>query len=67
VLFASISAACLVAYAFYFFDGATWGFTPFQTRYQTEAIMFGFLPLVARGVVALQERIALPQPPVNLP
>jgi hypothetical protein len=66
VLFASIAAANLLAYSLYFFDGATWGFTPLHTRYQTEAIMFGFLPLMARGVVAFRERISLNSAPRKL-
>jgi len=57
-LFASIVVANLLAYSFYFFDGSGFGFTPLHTRYQTETIMFGFLPLVARGFVALRERVS---------
>ncbi len=50
----------LLLYAFFYFEGSTWGFTPVNARYYTEAIFLGFIPLAAKGVFILYERLKKP-------
>ncbi len=50
----------LLLYAFFYFEGSTWGFTPVNARYYTEAIFIGFIPLVARGMFILYEQLKRP-------
>ena len=45
----------LFLYAFFYFEGSTWGFTPVNARYYTESTFLGFIPLAARGVCILNE------------
>ncbi len=49
----------LLLYAFFYFEGSTWGFTPVNARYYTESIFLAFIPLVARGMFILYERFKL--------
>lgn len=56
VLCISLIVVSLLLYAFFYFEGSTWGFTPVNARYYTEAIFIGFIPLVARGVYIIYER-----------
>ncbi len=56
VLCISLIVVSLLLYAFFYFEGSTWGFTPVNARYYTEAIFLGFIPLVARGVYIIYER-----------
>ena len=56
VLCISLIVVSLLLYAFFYFEGSTWGFTPVNARYYTEAIFLGFIPLVARGVSIIYER-----------
>ena len=49
----------LLLYAFFYFEGSTWGFTPVNARYYTESTFLGFIPLVARGMFILYERFKL--------
>lgn len=51
----------LLLYAFFYFEGSTWGFTPVNARYYTEMTFLAFIPLVARGMYILSERFKLPQ------
>ena len=51
--------ANLLLYAVFYFEGSTWGFTPVNARYYTESTFLGFIPLVARGMVILYERLKL--------
>ena len=46
----------LLLYAFFYFEGSTWGYTPVNARYYTESTFLGFIPLVARGMCILYER-----------
>lgn len=46
----------LFLYAFFYFEGSTWGFTPVNARYYTESTFLGFIPLAARGVYILYAR-----------
>ena len=46
----------LLLYAFFYFEGSTWGFTPVNARYYTESTFLGFIPLAARGIYILNER-----------
>ena len=46
----------LLLYAFFYFEGSTWGFTPVNARYYTESTFLGFIPLAARGIFILYER-----------
>lgn len=46
----------LLLYAFFYFEGSTWGFTPVNARYYTESTFLGFIPLAARGICILNER-----------
>ncbi len=55
VLCISLIVVSLLLYAFFYFEGSTWGFTPVNARYYTEAIFLGFIPLVARGVYIVYE------------
>jgi hypothetical protein len=57
LLFAAIVVADLAAYSLHFMEGVVWGFTPTNTRYHAEAMMFGWLPLLARGTVIVIDRI----------
>ncbi|MDE0481475.1 MAG: hypothetical protein OXI67_02735 [Candidatus Poribacteria bacterium] len=50
----------LLLYAFFYFEGSTWGFTPVNARYYTEAIFLGFIPLAAKGMYILYERLKKP-------
>ena len=56
VLCISLIVVSLLLYAFFYFEGSTWGFTPVNARYYTEVIFIGFIPLVARGVYIIYER-----------
>lgn len=56
VLCISLIVVSLLLYAFFYFEGSTWGFTPVNARYYTEAIFLGFIPLVAHGVYIIYER-----------
>ncbi len=56
VLCISLIVVSLLLYAFFYFEGSTWGFTPVNARYYTEAIFLGFIPLVARGVYIIYQR-----------
>ena len=49
----------LLLYAFFYFEGSTWGYTPVNARYYTESTFIGFIPLVARGMFILYERFKL--------
>ena len=49
VLFALLSIASAIAYSMFYMEGG--GYTPEASRYHTEAIMFGVLPLMARCLV----------------
>ena len=51
----------LLLYAFFYFEGSTWGFTPVNARYYTESTFLGFIPLVARGMFILYEQFKLLQ------
>ncbi len=51
----------LLLYAFFYFEGSTWGFTPVNARYYTESTFLGFIPLAARGLIILYERFKLPE------
>ncbi len=55
VLCISLIVVSLLLYAFFYFEGSTWGFTPVNARYYTEAIFLGFIPLVARGVYIIYQ------------
>ena len=46
-------------YAFFYFEGSTWGFTPVNARYYTESTFLAFIPLVARGMFICYERFKL--------
>ena len=50
----------LLLYAFFYFEGSTWTFTPIGARYYTEAIFLGFIPLAAKGMFILYERLKKP-------
>lgn len=50
----------LILYAFFYFEGSTWGFTPVNARYYTEAIFLGFIPLTARGIFILYKQLKKP-------
>lgn len=60
VLCIAFIVGSLLLYAFFYFEGSTWGFTPVNARYYTEAIFLGFIPLAARGVFILYERLKKP-------
>ncbi len=47
----------LLLYAFFYFEGSTWGFTPVNARYYTESTLLGFIPLVARGILIIYEHL----------
>ncbi|MDE0634391.1 MAG: hypothetical protein OXI43_00875 [Candidatus Poribacteria bacterium] len=61
VLCIAFIVGSLLLYAFFYFEGSTWGFTPVNARYYTEAIFLGFIPLAAKGMFILYERFKLPQ------
>ena len=52
----ALLVANLLLYAFFYFEGSTWGFTPVNARYYTESTFLGFIPLAARGIFILYER-----------
>ncbi len=60
VLSISLIVGSLLLYAFFYFEGSTWGFTPVNARYYTEAIFLGFIPLAAKGMFILFERLKKP-------
>lgn len=60
VLCIALIVGSLLLYAFFYFEGSTWGFTPVNARYYTEAIFLGFIPLAARGMFILYERLKKP-------
>ncbi|MCY4403220.1 MAG: glycosyltransferase family 39 protein [Candidatus Poribacteria bacterium] len=60
VLCMSFIVGCLILYAFFYFEGSTWGFTPVNARYYTEAIFLGFIPLAARGMYILYQQFKKP-------
>lgn len=57
VLCIAFIVGSLLLYAFFYFEGSTWGFTPVNARYYTEAIFLGFIPLAAKGMFILYERL----------
>ena len=59
VLCLALLVGNLLLYAFFYFEGSTWGFTPVNARYYTESTFLGFIPLVARGMIILYERFKL--------
>ena len=61
VLCLALLVGNLLLYAFFYFEGSTWGFTPVNARYYTESTFLGFIPLVARGLILLHERFKLPE------
>ena len=61
VLCLALLVGNLLLYAFFYFEGSTWGFTPVNARYYTESTFLGFIPLVARGLIILYERFKLPE------
>ena len=60
VLCIAFIVGSLLLYAFFYFEGSTWGFTPVNARYYTEAIFLGFIPLAAKGMFILYERLKKP-------
>ena len=60
VLCIAFIVGSLILYAFFYFEGSTWGFTPVNARYYTEAIFLGFIPLTARGMYLLYQRLKKP-------
>ena len=60
VLSIALIVGSLLLYAFFYFEGSTWGFTPVNARYYTEAIFLGFIPLAAKGIFILYERLKKP-------
>ena len=60
VLSIALIVGSLLLYAFFYFEGSTWGFTPVNARYYTEAIFIGFIPLIARGMFILYEQLKKP-------
>ena len=60
VLCIALLVGSLLLYAFFYFEGSTWGFTPVNARYYTESIFLGFIPLAARGIFILYERLKKP-------
>jgi len=44
-----------VSYFFFYWDGATFGYTPVHTRYYTECILLGVIPLAARSLCLVWE------------
>ena len=60
VLSIALIVGSLLLYTFFYFEGSTWGFTPVNARYYTEAIFIGFIPLVARGMFILYEQLKKP-------
>ena len=61
VLCLSLLIGNLLLYAFFYFEGSTWGYTPVNARYYTESTFLGFIPLVARGMMILYDRFKLPE------
>ena len=61
VLCLALLVGNLLLYAFFYFEGSTWGFTPVNARYYTESTFLGFIPLAARGMIILYERFKLPE------
>ena len=61
VLCISLLIGNLLVYAFFYFEGSTWGFTPVNARYYTESTFLGFIPLVARGMFILYDRFKVSQ------
>lgn len=60
VLCIAFIVGSLLLYAFFYFEGSTWGFTPVNARYYTEVIFLGFIPLAAKGMFILYEQIKKP-------
>ncbi len=60
VLCISFIVGSLLLYAFFYFEGSTWGITPVNARYYAEAIFLGFIPLTARGMYILYQRFKKP-------
>ncbi len=56
VLCLALLVGNLLLYAFFYFEGSTWGFTPVNARYYTESTFLAFIPLVARGMFILYSR-----------
>lgn len=59
VLCLALLVGNLLLYAFFYFEGSTWGFTPVNARYYTESTFLGFIPLAARGMIIFYERFKL--------
>jgi hypothetical protein len=55
LLCASIFLLTLTALFFQYSDHATWGPTPLNTSYYNEAILFGLIPLMARGMLIIYD------------
>lgn len=60
VLSIALIVGSLLLYAFFYFEGSTWGFTPVNARYYTESIFLGFIPLAAKGMFIFYERLKKP-------
>ena len=60
VLCIAFIVGSLLLYAFFYFEGSTWGVTPVNARYYTEAIFLGFIPLAAKGMFIIYERLKKP-------
>ena len=66
VLCIALIVGSLLLYAFFYFEGSTWGFTPVNARYYTESIFLGFIPLAAKGMFIVYERLKKPVSKDNL-
>ena len=60
VLCIALIVGSLFLYAFFYFEGSTWGITPVNARYYAEAIFIGFIPLAARGIYILYQQLKKP-------
>ena len=52
---ASVFLFTLISLFFQYSDHSTWGSTPLNTSYYSEAILFGLTPLLARGMLAVYD------------
>jgi hypothetical protein len=50
----SVFLFTLIALFFHYADHSTWGPTPLNTSYYSEATLFGLIPLLARGMLVVQ-------------
>lgn len=60
VLCIALIVGSLFLYAFFYFEGSTWGITPVNIRYYAEAIFLGFIPLTARGMYIIYQQLKKP-------